>query len=129
MIQTKPAPAVPGFDYAPSPETTPVTVRDRYGLFIGGEWVAPKSGEWFATINPATEEKLADVAFANAEDVDRAVEAARRAYDKYWRKMPGSERAKYVYRIGRALTERSPDFAVLGPMDGRRSILVQTDLD
>jgi len=129
MIQTKPAPAVPGFDYAPSPETTPVTVRDRYGLFIGGEWVAPKSGEWFATINPATEEKLADVAFANAEDVDRAVEAARRAYDKYWRKMPGSERAKYVYRIGRALTERSREFAVLESMDGGKPIRESRDFD
>jgi aldehyde dehydrogenase (NAD+) len=129
MIQTKPAPAVPGFDYAPSPETTPVKVRDRYGLFIGGDWVAPKSGEWFATINPATEEKLADVAFANAEDVDRAVEAARRAYDKYWRKMPGSERAKYVYRIGRALTERSREFAVLESMDGGKPIRESRDFD
>jgi aldehyde dehydrogenase (NAD+) len=129
MIQTKPAPAVPGFDYAPSPETTPVKVRDRYGLFIGGEWVAPKSGEWFATINPATEEKLADVAFANAEDVDRAIEAARRAYDKYWRKMPGSERAKYVYRIGRALTERSREFAVLESMDGGKPIRESRDFD
>ena len=129
MIQTKPAPAVPGFDYAPSPETTPVKVRDRYGLFIGGDWVAPKSGECFATINPATEEKLADVAFANAEDVDRAVEAARRAYDKYWRKMPGSERAKYVYRIGRALTERSREFAVLESMDGGKPIRESRDFD
>ena len=129
MIQTKPAPAVPGFDYAPSPETTPVKVRDRYGLFIGGDWVAPRSGEWFATINPATEEKLADVAFANAEDVDRAVEAARRAYDKYWRKMPGSERAKYVYRIGRALTERSREFAVLESMDGGKPIRESRDFD
>jgi aldehyde dehydrogenase (NAD+) len=129
MIQTKPAAVVPGFDYAPSPETTPVKVRERYGLFIGGEWVAPKSGEWFATINPATEEKLADVAFANAEDVDRAVEAARRAYDKYWRKMPGSERAKYVYRIARALTERSREFAVLESMDGGKPIRESRDFD
>ena len=129
MIQTKPAPAVPGFDYAPSPETTPVTVRDRYGLFIGGEWAAPKSGEYFATVNPATEERLADVAFANGADIDRAVGAARRAYDKYWRKMPGSERAKYVYRIGRALTERSREFAVLESMDGGKPIRESRDFD
>jgi len=129
MIQTKPAPVVPGFEYAPSPETTQPKIRDRYGLFIGGEWVSPKSGESFATINPATEEKLADIAFAGPEDVNRAVEAARRAYDKYWRKMPGSERAKYVYRIGRILAERSREFAVLESMDGGKPIRESRDFD
>jgi aldehyde dehydrogenase (NAD+) len=129
VIQTKPASVVPGFEYAPSPETTQPKIRDRYGLFIGGDWVQPKSGEFFATINPATEEKIADIAFANAEDVNRAVEAARRAYDKYWRKMPGSERAKYVYRIARALTERSREFAVLESMDGGKPIRESRDFD
>ena len=121
---------LPGFDYAPSIESTaPVTIRDRYDLFIGGEWVAPSSDEVFATINPATEEKLADIAFADAADVDRAVRAARKAYDKYWRKMKPSERAKYVYRIGRALTERSREFAVLESMDGGKPIRESRDFD
>jgi len=121
---------LPGFDYAPSIESTaPVTIRDRYGLFIGGEWVAPASGEHFATVNPATEEQLAEVAFADAADVDRAVRAARKAYDKYWRKMKPSERAKYVFRLGRALTERSREFAILESMDGGKPIRESRDFD
>jgi aldehyde dehydrogenase (NAD+) len=121
---------LPGFDYAPSIESTaPVTIRDRYDLFIGGEWVAPASDEFFPTVNPATEEKLADIAFADAADVDRAVRAARKAYDKYWRKMKPAERAKYVYRIGRALTERSREFAVLESMDGGKPIRESRDFD
>ena len=123
------APIVPGFDYAPSPESTRPNIRDRYDLFIGGEWVAPHSGEWFPTINPATEEQLAEVAFADASDVARAAEAARHAYDKYWRKLKPSERAKYVYRIGRALTERSREFAVLETMDGGKPIRESRDFD
>src|SRR5580700_3660318 len=90
------APIVPGFDYSPSIESTRPKIRDRYNLFIGGEWVAPHSGETFPTINPATEEKIADISFADAKDVARAVEAARHAYDKYWRKLKPSERAKYI---------------------------------
>jgi aldehyde dehydrogenase (NAD+) len=121
---------LPGFEYAPSIESTaPVTIRDRYDLFIGGAWVAPSSGEYFPTVNPATEEKLADVAFADAADVDRAVRAARKGYDKYWRKMKPSERAKYVYRIGRALTERSREFAILESMDGGKPIRESRDFD
>ncbi len=122
-------PIVPGFEYAPSPETTRPKIRERYGLFIGGEWVSPLSGEYFATINPATEEKLADVSFADAKDVERAYEAARRAYDKYWRKLKPSERAKYIYRIARALAERSREFAVLESMNGGKPIRESRDFD
>jgi aldehyde dehydrogenase (NAD+) len=129
MLITTNAPVVPGFDYAPSIETTRPAIRDRYGLFIGGEWVEPSSGETFATINPATEERIADVASADAKDVNRAVEAARHAYDKYWRKLRPAERAKYVYRIGRALTERSREFAVLETMDGGKPIRESRDFD
>ena len=123
------APIVPGFDYSPSIESTRPKIRDRYNLFIGGEWVAPHSGETFPTINPATEEKIADISFADAKDVARAVEAARHAYDKYWRKLKPSERAKYIYRIGRALTERSREFAVLESMDGGKPIRESRDFD
>jgi aldehyde dehydrogenase (NAD+) len=129
MLITTNAPVVPGFDYAPSIETTRPAIRDRYGLFIGGEWVEPSSGETFPTINPATEERIADVASADAKDVNRAVEAARHAYDKYWRKLRPAERAKYVYRIGRALTERSREFAVLETMDGGKPIRESRDFD
>ena len=122
--------AVPDLRYAPAPESTaPVTIRDSYGLFIGGEWVASANAATFVTQNPATEEKLAEVAYAEAADVDRAVRSARRGYEKYWRKLRPSERAKYVYRIARALTERSREFAVLETMDGGKPIREARDFD
>ena len=89
--------AVPELRYAPAPESTaPGTIRDSYGLYIGGQWVSSASATSFATQNPATEEKLAEVAYAEAADVDRAVRSARRGYEKYWRKLRPTERAKYV---------------------------------
>ena len=120
----------PAFAYAPSLESTaPVSLSDRYGLFIGGKWSGAENGATFATINPATEERLADVAQASAADVDRAVRAARRGYEKYWRKLRPSERAKYVYRIARALTERSREFAILETLDGGKPIRESRDFD
>ena len=86
----------PVWQYADAPESTDIVKLDkRYGLFIGGEFVEPKSGKWFATINPATEEKLAEVADAGPEDVDLAVRTARKASKERWRKLPGRARAKY----------------------------------
>src|SRR5438045_3611071 len=82
--------------YAPAPETAKVAIRPRYELFIGGEFTAPTNGEYFDTINPATEKKLGGVASATGEDVDRAVRAARRAYEKTWSKLPPRERGKYI---------------------------------
>jgi len=121
---------IPELTYAPAPESTaPVTLRESYGLFVGGEWVAPEGAATFATFNPATEEKLAEVGYAEAVDVDRAVRAARRGYEKYWRKLRPAERAKYVYRIARALTERSREFAVLETMDGGKPIREARDFD
>jgi len=117
-------------DYATSLESTAVVnIADRYGLFIGGRMVEPRSGRYFTTINPATEEPIARVAEANAADVDDAVRAARRAYDKYWRDMPGKERAKYIYRIARVLQERAREFAVLETLDGGKSIKESRDVD
>jgi aldehyde dehydrogenase (NAD+) len=106
-----------------------VALRDTYGLFIGGEWVEPASGRHFPTINPATEEQLALVAEGGPEDVDRAVVAARQAYDDGWRDRPGRERAKYLYRIARLLQERSREFAVLETMDGGKPIKESRDVD
>src|SRR5215211_4039863 len=97
-----------GLEYAPAPEATDhVTVRSDHGLLVGGRWVEPASGKRFKTINPATEEVLAEVAEAGEEDVDAAVKAARAAYTRVWSRMPGAERAKYLYRIARILQERA----------------------
>jgi len=121
---------VPELAYSPAPESTaPVSIRESYGLFYGGEWVAPAGATTFATQNPATEEKLAEIAYAEAVDIDRAVRAARRGYEKYWRKLRPTERAKYVYRIARALTERSREFAILETMDGGKPIRESRDFD
>jgi aldehyde dehydrogenase (NAD+) len=118
------------FGYAPALETTAsVTLRERYGLFIGGEWVAPADGRTFATANPATEETLAHVASASPADVDRAVRAARRGYEKYWRKLRPAERAKYIYRIARVMSERAREFAVLETLDAGKPIRESRDFD
>src|SRR5437762_8595640 len=93
--------------YAPAPETAKVTFQPRYDLFIDGKFVPPAKGEYFDTINPATEQKLAAVASATPDDVDRAAKAARKAYERVWSKMPPKERGKYVYRIARMIQERA----------------------
>ena len=117
-------------EYATSTESTAiVSLRDAYGLWIGGEWVEPRSGNTFPTINPATEEELAVVAEAGDEDIDLAVTAAREAYDSGWRDLPGKERAKYLYRIARLLQERSREFAVLETLDGGKPIKESRDVD
>jgi aldehyde dehydrogenase (NAD+) len=115
--------------YAPSLETTPVRIAPRYDHFIGGQWVRSTGGETFATVNPATEEELAQVAAGTPEDVDRAVAAAREAYERYWRPMRPADRAKYVYRIARAITERSRELAVLETKDGGKPIKESRDFD
>ena len=103
--------------------------RSRYGLFIGGKEVAPRSGQWFTTLDPATEEPLAEVARADVEDVDKAVAAARRAFRRDWGTLPGRERAKYLFRIARILQERSREFAVLETLDGGKPIKESRDVD
>jgi len=118
------------WDYAPAPEATDhVKIARRYELFIGGAWRAPRSGKYFATHSPSTEEKLAEVAEADARDVDDAVKAARNAYDKYWKKMRGAERAKYVFRIARAIQEKARELAIVESMDGGKPIKESRDVD
>jgi aldehyde dehydrogenase (NAD+) len=118
------------FAYAPAPESSEIVrIEDRYGLFIGGQFVDPKSGRWFETINPATEEGLSEVAEAGPEDVDLAVSAARESWETSWRDLPGRERAKYLYRIARQLQERSREFAVLESLDGGKPIKESRDVD
>ena len=117
------------FDYAPAPEKTRPALRKQYGLFIGGTWQAPASGRYFDTIDPSNEEPLARVAQGDEQDVVRAVESARKAYEKYWRRLKPADRAKYIYRIARAITERSRELAVLETMDGGKPIKESRDFD
>ncbi|MFI6292604.1 aldehyde dehydrogenase family protein [Nonomuraea sp. NPDC050790] len=118
------------FDYAPAPESRAiVALRSSYGLFIDGDFVEPAGGGSFKTVSPSTEEVLAEVAEASAEDVDRAVKAARRAYTETWSKLPGSQRAKYLFRIARIIQERSRELAVLETLDNGKPIRESRDFD
>src|SRR2546425_10526011 len=93
-------PLMPAWEYAPAPESRDIVrLQDRYGLFIGGEFVEPMSGRWFPTIDPSNETVLAEVAEAGEEDVDVAVTAARGAYGAGWRGLPGAGRAECLYRV------------------------------
>lgn len=118
-----------GWDYAPAPESVKPLIRAEYGLFIDGQWTRAAGGKTFETINPATEKVLARVAEASGADVDRAVQAARRAYDKGWSKLSGAERGKYLYRIARLIQEKSRELAVLETMDGGKPIRESRDVD
>jgi len=121
---------MPLFEYAPAPESRAVVdIASSYGLFIDGEFVDAADGTTFKTVNPATEEVLAEVSEAGEADVDRAVAAARRAQEKVWGPMPGSERAKYLFRIARLLAERSREFAVLETLDNGKPIRESRDVD
>jgi aldehyde dehydrogenase (NAD+) len=118
------------WEYAPAPESREIVqLKSRYGLFVGGKEVAPRSGQWFTTVDPATEEPLAEVARANEEDVEYAVGVARRAFKREWGELPGRERAKYLFRIARILQERSREFAVLESLDGGKPIRESRDVD
>jgi aldehyde dehydrogenase (NAD+) len=115
---------------APAPESSDhFKLKPQYELFIGGRWVEPASGKYFDSINPATEKRIARVADAGKADVDAAVKAARRAYDRVWSRMPGAERAKYIYRIARMLQEKARQFSVVESMDGGKAIRESRDVD
>ncbi|HEX3890435.1 MAG TPA: aldehyde dehydrogenase family protein, partial [Verrucomicrobiae bacterium] len=118
------------WNYAPAPEDSKnYVIAPRHELFIGGKFVKPHSQTYFPSINPATEEKLTEISFADATDVDKAVKSARRAYDKVWSKMPGRERGKYLYRIARIIQEKARELAVLETMDGGKTIKESRDVD
>jgi aldehyde dehydrogenase (NAD+) len=124
------SPVPSAFEYATAPESREIVrLEERYGLFIGGEFVEPRSGEFQPSISPATEEPLAEVAYAGAEDVALAVGAARGAFENGWSDLAPSERAKYLYRIARILQERSREFAVLESLDGGKPIRESRDVD
>jgi aldehyde dehydrogenase (NAD+) len=121
------SPVPADWTYAPAPESTDIVkLQDRYELFVGGTWLEAK--EHFTTISPRDEAPLAEVAQASAEEVNAAVAAAREAF-KPWAKLPGSERAKYLFRIARILAERSREFAVLESLNGGKPIKESRDVD
>ncbi len=123
-------PALLEWEYAPAPEARDlVKLRERYGLYIGGEIVEPRSGEWFPSISPATEEHLFEVAQAGPEDVELAVGAARGAFANGWAEIAPSERAKYLFRIARIIQERSRELAVAESLDGGKPIRESRDVD
>ncbi|MEV5821593.1 aldehyde dehydrogenase family protein [Micromonospora harpali] len=116
------------FEYAPAPESRAIVdLRPSYGLFIDGEFVAGE--DLHKTVNPATEEVLAEVVWAGGAEVDRAVRAARTAYEKVWGPMPGRDRAKYLFRIARLIQERSRELAVLESLDNGKPIRESRDVD
>jgi aldehyde dehydrogenase (NAD+) len=124
------APVPTGWDYAPAPEARDiVSLEKRYGLFVGGEFVKPRSKDWYPTIDPSTEEPLAEIAQAGPEDVAAAVTAARDAFSNGWSNLAASERAKYLFRIARVLQERSREFAVLESLNGGKPIRESRDVD
>ncbi len=121
--------AIP-WEYAPAPEARDiVTLKERYGLFINGKSVPATGGGTFVSIDPSTEQPLAEVARATTADIDKAVRAARSAQRRSWGQLSGRERAKYLFRISRILQERSREFAVLESMDSGKPIKESRDVD
>lgn len=117
------------FEYAPAPESRSVVdIAPSYGLFIDGEFTEAADGKVFKTVSPSSEEVLSEVARAGEADVDRAVKAARRAFET-WSALPGSERAKYLFRIARIIQERSRELAVLETLDNGKPIKETRDTD
>ncbi|MNK12841.1 putative aldehyde dehydrogenase AldA [compost metagenome] len=119
-----------GWDYSPSPESIGhVKLKERYDLYIDGKFVKPNSGKYFQTTNPATEKVLAEVAHANESDVDKAVKAARKAYENVWSKLSAKERGKYIYRIARLMQEKARELAVVETLDAGKTIRESRDVD
>lgn len=118
------------WDFSPAPENTDhISIKSEYQLFIDGKFVKPKKRKYFPTINPASERKLSSIAEASADDVDKAVKSARRAYDGIWSSMSAKERGKYIFRIARLIQEKSREFAVVESLDGGKPIRESRDVD
>src|SRR5919197_2143353 len=117
------------WDYAAAPESPDhIRLRDSYGLFIGGAFVDPRDGRRVPSINPATEEPVAEVSFGGAQDIAAAVAAARAAQPR-WAALPGRERAKYLFRVARLIQERSRELAIVESLDGGKPIRESRDVD
>jgi len=115
--------------YAEAPEGTDhIQIKKQYDLYIDGNFVKPEKGNYFDTINPSNNQKIASVAEASSEDVDKAVKAARKAF-KNWSNLTGKERGKYIFRIARLIQERAREFAVIESLDGGKPIRESRDID
>jgi aldehyde dehydrogenase (NAD+) len=118
------------WNYSPAPESSDfVEIKEQYQHYIDGSFSVPAKKRYFKSINPATEEVLAEFAEGTSEDVDKAVKAARKAYEKVWSKLPGRERGKYIYRIARMIQERARELAIIESMDGGKPIRESRDVD
>ena len=118
------------WSYDPAPESkSAASIKPKYDHFINGAWVKPAGGKYFDSINPANEEKLSEVADGNEADVNKAVTAARNAYEKTWQKMPAKERAKYIFRIARMVQEKARELAIIETLDGGKPIRESRDFD
>jgi aldehyde dehydrogenase (NAD+) len=119
-------------DYGPAPESAEPALAwisaqgGKFGHFIGGKWTKP--GKTFASDNPATNKKLADITDGSNADVDKAVKAARAAFPA-WSALPGYERGKYLYAIARLVQKHSRLFAVLESLDNGKPIRESRDID
>ena len=102
--------------------------KGQFDHFINGQWQPPKNGAYFPTTNPATGEKLSDVAMGSVEDVNAAVAAAEAAYPA-WKSLTGFRRAQYLYAIARAIAKHSRLFAVLESLDNGKTIRETRDID
>ncbi|HZA74449.1 MAG TPA: aldehyde dehydrogenase family protein [Propionibacteriaceae bacterium] len=115
--------------YAPAPESSAIAgIKDRYLPYVDGTFVEG-GGPDLDTLNPGTGEKLSTVSTVDAADLDRAVQAARRAYEQVWSPMSGAERGKYLFRIARGIAERSRELAVVETLDNGKPIKETRDFD
>ena len=129
-LRVKPLRFDTDWQYDPAPESASAARIDpQYELFIDGKWQQPQSGKYFETINPANEQILSRVAEADDKDVDKAVRAARNAYEKVWKKTTPAERGKYIFRIARILQEKARELAIIETLDGGKPIRESRDFD
>jgi len=121
-------------EYGPAPEDPREALawldlhQRRFGHFINGDWQAPAAGTYFETADPSTNEKLATVAQGSAEDVDRAVKAARAALPG-WQALTPHARARYLYALARQVQKHSRWLAVLETLDNGKPIRESRDID
>ena len=118
------------WDLSPALESTGhIQINEKYDLFIDGKFQSPINENYFETINPANEKKIANIAHADQKDVNKAVKAARKAYDGIWSKISAKERGKYIYRIARLVQEKAKELAVIETLDGGKPIRESRDVD
>jgi len=118
------------WDYAPAPESMDhIKIQKRYGHFINGEFREPVNGKYFDTINPANLEKLAEVAEGSKEDIDLAVQSAKKAYNNTWSRLTGKDRGKFLFRIARIIQEKARELAIIESLDGGKPISESKNVD